>query len=143
MHGLSQCPCHSIVLDSQTGEQSRHRSGAARAEAPLRQVATPRNSLRGRFVAQPVLSNRGIPLGVQEDRTECRAPARVHPEYGQLLHHARAATPVSPRVNVPLLPQSDSIAQLRGNSGHPCCARKTNNHDQSEYRHRLRPDHRQ
>ena len=30
------------------GVGGRHRSGAARAEAPLRQVATPRNWLRGR-----------------------------------------------------------------------------------------------
>ena len=46
----------------------RHRSGAARAEAPLRQVATPRNWLRGRCVEQPALSNKEIPLGVPEDR---------------------------------------------------------------------------
>ena len=48
--------------------QDRHRSGAARAEAPLRQAATPRNWLRGRCVKQPVLSNKEIPLGVPDDR---------------------------------------------------------------------------
>ena len=46
----------------------RHRSGAARAEAPLRQVATPRNWLRGRCVEQPMLSTKEIPLSVPEDR---------------------------------------------------------------------------
>ena len=48
--------------------KGRHRSGAARAEAPLRQAATPRNWLRGRCVEQPVLSNKEIPLSVPEDR---------------------------------------------------------------------------
>ena len=48
--------------------KGRHRSGAARAEAPLRQAATPRNWLRGRCVEQPVLSNEEIPLSVPEDR---------------------------------------------------------------------------
>ena len=54
--------------------QDRHRSGAARAEAPLRQAATPRNWLRGRCVEQPVLSNKEIPLSVPEDRPG-QAPA--------------------------------------------------------------------
>ena len=48
--------------------KGRHRSGAARAEAPLRQAATPRNWLRGRCVEQPLLSNKEIPLSVPEDR---------------------------------------------------------------------------
>ena len=48
--------------------KGRHRSGAARAEAPLRQMATPRNWLRGRCVEQPVLSNKEIPLSVPEAR---------------------------------------------------------------------------
>ena len=42
--------------------KGRHRSGAARAEAPLRQVATPRNWLRGRCIQQPVQPNKEIPL---------------------------------------------------------------------------------
>ena len=52
--------------------KDRHRSGAARAEAPLRQAATPRNWLRGRSRiatgrAQPEPEDRTVcPLGVQE-----------------------------------------------------------------------------
>ena len=48
--------------------KGRPRSGAARAEAPLRQVATPRNWLQGRCVEQPALSNKEIPLSAPEDR---------------------------------------------------------------------------
>ena len=56
--------------------KGRHRSGVARAEALLRQVATPRNWLRGRCVEQPVLSNKEFPLSVPEDRTVCPLGAR-------------------------------------------------------------------
>ena len=74
------------VVRASSTFKGRHRSDAARAEAPLRQVATPRNSLRGRFVDQPVLSNRGIPLSVQEDRTSRPLGARNSDSASDLLH---------------------------------------------------------
>ena len=77
--------------------QGRHRSGAARAEAPLRQAATPRNWLRGRCVEQPVLSNKEIPLSVPEDRPG-QAP-RTGQGRRRTVPHARSASgkPVSPK----------------------------------------------
>ena len=68
--------------------KGHHRSGAARAEVSLRQVATPRNWLRGRCVEQPVQSNKEIPLSVPEDRTVC--PLGVREAYiAKKLFHAR------------------------------------------------------
>ena len=89
----------------------RHRSGAARAEAPLRQVATPRNWLRGRLRiasgrAQPEPKHRfgrrrrpatGCGAGVSNNQ-RCRTK-KFRLARRRTVPHARSASrkPISPK----------------------------------------------
>ena len=66
--------------------EGRHRSGAARAEAPLRQVATPRNWLRGR------LSN-NLQCRAKKSRLACRKESAVSPLGARIKEPVGTSTP--------------------------------------------------